>query len=307
KLHTPTFLTVSGTYHGLPVASVMRLQMLAGRLQKYVTRTLRGQRPVWKYSFKAHLDRERQVTLTADEIAAPSMSIGRILTCAWHLDARQVFHVPYPYVPSSELLQIPIDTRTNVVTFMGRLEVRKGVLDLAMAIPLVLREHPDAVFRFIGSTEHSHLRNIDMRSHLQTSLAGLGSSVEFIDHVDQTLLAEKLSETDICVFPSIWENFANVCLESMSAGRGVVASESGGMAEMLNGGEFGLTVPPRNHRRLAQAICQLLSHPEQRMALGRASRERILTEYSVDRIGLLQEESYRRAIAARKSRGARAV
>ncbi|MEN8131396.1 MAG: glycosyltransferase family 4 protein, partial [Pseudomonadota bacterium] len=161
--------------------------------------------------------------------------------------------------------------------------------------------------RFGGSTEHSHKRNIDMRDHLQDALSSHKRSVEFIGQVPPERVPTILAETDICVFPSVWENFANVCLESMAAGRGVVASEAGGMAEMLDFGKFGRTIPPRSYRKIAQAIIELLDNPQLRMKLGKAARDRLLREYNVDRIGELQEASYCRAMERRREQGSRAI
>jgi len=307
KLHTPTFLTVEGTYRGLPYVNSLRLKILAGKVKKYVNESIKGNRPLWRHTYKYQLEKERLVTLQADEIVAPSRSIRDIVTQAWKLDPVKLAHVPYPFVPSQELLEIPIETESNVVTFLGRLEVRKGVLDLARAIPLVLHKHPQAVFRFVGSTEHSHRRNIDMRDYLQNALLKYKRSVEFIDQVPPQRVPRILAETDICVFPSIWENFANVCLESMAAGRGVIASEAGGMAEMLDFGRFGQIIPPRSYRKIAQAIIQLLDNTKLRMRLGRAARDRLLIEYSIERVSRLHEASYRRAIARRREQGSRAV
>ena len=65
---------------------------------------------------------------------------------------------------------------------------------------------------------------------------------------------KEYAKVAVCVFPSIWENFPNVCLEAMSAGRGIAASWNGGMAEMLDAGHCGLPFPPNSPQRLAQAV-----------------------------------------------------
>jgi glycosyltransferase involved in cell wall biosynthesis len=252
-------------------------------------------------------DVERDHCRRADEVAAPSRAIGSKLTRDWKLDPAKVSLVPLPYTPSEEMLRIPVETRTGVVTFLGRLEMRKGVLDLARAIPLILRRQPDARFRFVGQPVESPVPGMDMREYLEPMLERHSRSVEFTGPVPPDRIPSILAETDLCVFPSIWESFGLVCAEAMAAGRGVIASSAGGMAEILNHGEVGRTVPPHEPQRLATAVIELLADPEERMRLGQAARARVLAEYNADRIATLQEASYVRAIERRRDLGPRAI
>jgi glycosyltransferase involved in cell wall biosynthesis len=247
-----------------------------------------------------HHGPERAGALAADEIVAPCRSIAQEVTRAWGLDPQRVAHVPCPYIPSAALLDIEPATQTNVVTFIGRLETRKGVLDLARAIPKVLSSFPNARFRFIGRSVEL-APGLEMIDHLRSMLSSHADSVEFPGPVPLERIPSVLSTTDICVFPSIWENFPNVCLEAMSAARGIVGSSAGGMSEMLDLGRAGLLVEPRRPELLADAIIDLLAHPRRRIELGRAARARVLSEYSSSAIAPQQEASYARAIAHRRA------
>ena len=51
-----------------------------------------------------------------------------------------MMEVPYPFVPSPKLLEIPVETETGTVGFIGRVEKRKGVVDLASAIPAIIQK-----------------------------------------------------------------------------------------------------------------------------------------------------------------------
>lgn len=146
-----------------------------------------------------------------------------------------------------------------------------------------------------------------MREYLRRQLKSCGSSVEFLNAVPNQELPAIFATSDIIVIPSVWENFANVCLESMSAARAVVASEAGGLAEMMVSGETGRTVPPRDPHTLAQTIAELLGAPATRRDMGLNARHRVLEAYAVDRICPLQERSYARAIERRRAEGARAI
>ncbi|MGB3652986.1 MAG: glycosyltransferase family 4 protein [Rivularia sp. (in: cyanobacteria)] len=298
KLHTPTFLVRKINFVELSLNGKIRWVTGALRRGKIPTHF-----PQWKYDPSS--DIERIHALEADEIASPSKSIGNELITTWSLPRERVFHIPYPYVPSQDLLDIPIETHTNVVTFIGRLEIRKGILDLAQAIPTILKQCPTTKFRFVGSALPSPQRNLNMREYLEKKLKSYHKSLEFTGGVSPDRIPSLLAKTDVCVFPSRWESVGFVCLEAMAAARGVVGSSAGGMAELLDGGRVGRLIPPNNSKKIAQAVIELLKNPQLRMQLGQAARDRVLSEYNLDRIGELQEASYQRAIDRRKSLGAR--
>ena len=305
KLHTPTLFLLRLNYHEKAILK---------NIQHFAKALCRRMRPSWGYNplyehIRLHALKanriERLHALEADVIASPSRALGRLLAKEWGLDQEVIDHVPYPYIPLEKLLKIPTDTNTGIVTFLGRLEKRKGVLDLARAIPHVLKQHPGVRFSFVGAAEPSPDPGKDMRRYLEHRLRRYGNSISFTGSVPSKSIPDVLSDTDICVFPSIWENFPCVCLEAMSAGRGIVASNRGGMTDMLDSGRVGRLVPPGNPKEIAAAVIELLGNPGLRSSLGQAARNRLLSEYNADTISTLQIESYQRAIARRRAKGAR--
>lgn len=241
--------------------------------------------------------------LAADEISAPCREIADITARMWSIDRSQIVEVPYPFVPSAHLLEIPAETATSTVGFVGRLEQRKGVLDLAKAIPGILQRHPKTKFVFSGATEKSPVSGVMMQDYLAERLAPFGNQISFLGRVPHAKMGEVFRGMDICVLPSLWENFPNACLEAMAAGRGVVGSSAGGMAQQLDDGKAGLLIRPEHPEEIVECVCRLLENPAQRIDFGRKARARVLSEYNSDRIGRMTEESYLRAIARRKSGG----
>jgi len=298
KLHTPTFICSQLGYVKLPLELKSRIILGAVR---------RGRKPELpdKPQYNAENDIERLHTLEADEITTPSIAMGEKLVDIWQLPKDKLVHIPNPYIPSEDLLKIPIDTKTNVISFIGRLEMRKGITELTEAIPLIIKKYPEAKFRFIGeSCRPSPNFRLDMQEYIKKRLKRYIKSLEFTGYIPLNRIPEMLLNTDICVFPSRWENFPNVCLEAMAAGRGVVGSNAGGMADMLSA-SAGLLVPPYNSPQIAEAMLKLLKEPNLRMSLGAAARDRVLSEYNLEKIGSLQEASYIRAIKRRKILGKR--
>ncbi|MEY3869712.1 MAG: hypothetical protein RLZZ338_3603 [Cyanobacteriota bacterium] len=305
KLHTPAIL-------------LLKLNYSEPDLQKKIIFFLKSLRhlqiPAWGYNpeFNRHRQHalrlnkiERLHALDADEIVSPSQDLGQKMMAEWGLNPELVTCVPYPYTPLEKLLEIPVNTQTQVVTFIGRLEVRKGVIDFVNAIPLILRHHPQVKFKLVGSVEPSPIPHINMQEYLEQILQSAINSVEFVGGVSPEKIPNILAQTDICVFPSLWENFPCVCLEAMAAGRGIVGSNAGGMLDMLDGGRVGKLVSPRQPQQIADAVCDLLTNPQLRITLGQAAREHLLRTYNAHRISELQEASYQRAIAHRKKMGKR--
>ena len=138
------------------------------RLAKDYAREVRS--ALYPARYAPPVDKERVHIADADEVAAPCRSIGKLVTEAWNLDPARVAWFPCPYVAKPEMLAIPAETETNMVTFLGRLERRKGVLNLAAAIPMVLKKHPAARFQFVGKPQDSPNPSLDMRQYLQNVL-----------------------------------------------------------------------------------------------------------------------------------------
>lgn len=291
KLHTCTELISRLNMEPIP---------LRYQLRRYLGAWRRGRLFPAAYNYKS--DPEYLQTQSCDEIVAPSLSI-RDETCKlWHFDCDSVAHVPYPFSPPKSLLELSLSETSNRILFLGRLEPRKGVWELADAIPLVLKKFPNAKFKFVGSSPPTSGHALGMRALLRRKLLPFEFAVDFQDAVPNAGIASVFSEADICVFPSRWENFPLVCLEAMAAGRAIIGSSCGGMKEQLAEGNVGVLVTPRRPKQLAKAILALLGNPARCKSLGYKAREKVLRDYCQKTIGPLQEASYRRAIARHSTR-----
>jgi len=90
-----------------------------------------------------------------------------------------------------------------------------------------------------------------------------------------------MSACDLFVLSSAWEGFGLVVAEAMACGRMVVATDCGGVREVV--GEAGFLVPPRDAQALTEAMGRALRLPdEQRQRLGTAARERVVARYSLE-------------------------
>ena len=228
-------------------------------------------------------------------MTAPSRAIRDVICRDWGLAPDQIVVYPNVYQPAPALLALPLESSSRQVTYLGRLEHRKGVITLAHAVPMILAHAPDVRFRFIGRALVSPDPLLDMREYLRRLLAPYAQAVTLEMPVPLEEIPAVLSEAEVCVFPSLWENFPGVCLEAMAAGRGIVGSWAGGMAEMLQD-DTGILIAPNNPHQIADAVLHLLEQPEERRQRGERARARLQSLYGEAQVGAQQEASYLRAI-----------
>jgi glycosyltransferase involved in cell wall biosynthesis len=100
---------------------------------------------------------------------------------------------------------------------------------------------------------------------------------------------------DMMVFPSISDSCPNKVLEAMLAGRAIIASDVGGIPELIRDGIDGILVPPRDGKQLRSAIEMLLNDPQRASALGESARHRVLAEFTAARERAAWMQCYREA------------
>lgn len=294
KLATPAFLVAEINHAYLPVSA--KLRFLLGGMRK-----CRVSRPYWWYKDNP-FDRERIMSENADELTSPSKALLDAVARRWRLDKAKCHVVPYAFPLPDILEKLPVENTSRTVLFLGKLEARKGVIEIADAIPKVASALPDVRFRFVGRSLHVPGSDLDMKSFLMRRLGPHADLVDFSGDMRYEDALKSFEHAAICVFPSYWEAFGFVALEAMSAGRSVIGSASGGMAEIIENGRTGELVQPGDPNEIASRIIHLMKHPARRFAMGHAARRSVKERYSTHAIGPMQEASYLRAMARAQHR-----
>jgi glycosyltransferase involved in cell wall biosynthesis/GT2 family glycosyltransferase len=188
---------------------------------------------------------EKFCTLAADGIVAPTQYIAdqAIAALGSNLDIQII---PLPAAPS--LLspkQLPqTQPAPGDIVYFGRLEVRKGILPLIDACSRLWDSGADFRLTAIGSDTWYHLQGCYMKDYLQRKYRSYIKSKQLIlcSPLQQPQIYERIAKAWCVVFPSIWENFPNTCLEAMLLSKMVLASADVGHREMLcnNHGQAGI-------------------------------------------------------------------
>jgi glycosyltransferase involved in cell wall biosynthesis len=227
---------------------------------------------------------------SADLVTAPSRAVVD-LTRTWvRLGRRKVRVVPNP-VDTAAFRPGP-EGRAEEVLVVGRLEVNKGVLVMAEALPAILRRCPDVAVRFVGSD------GVDAagRSWRERLVERLGPGERERVHFERTTreeLAARYRAAAVCVLPSLWENFPYALLEALSSGVPVVGTRTGGVPELIEDGVTGRVVPPGDAPALARAVGDLLDSLALRARMGAAARRRAEQRFSLEHVVPEMLELYR--------------
>jgi starch synthase len=143
----------------------------------------------------------------------------------------------------------------------------------------------------------------EIADETERAVAGLAQARPGVVWVRRMLTTDEvrqvLSAATVFVCPSVYEPLGIVNLEAMACGTAVVASDVGGIPEVVDDGTTGLLVPFDEHgidlyrTGLADAVNALLADPARAAAMGSAGRERAVREFSWERAAARTVEIYR--------------
>ncbi len=194
----------------------------------------------------------------------------------------RVIHNGVPDVPIKPL-ERPVSGL--IVGSVGRLSREKGYDLLLRALPAL----PDATAILVSDgPEREHLAGL-------ADELGVASRVIMPGWVEDP--RSWLSTYDVFVQPSRMESFPLSILEAMLASRPVVATDVGGVSELVVEGETGLLVPPEDPEALAGALGSLLGDPARRQRMGEAGRTRATRDFSLDQMVRSYESLYDELLA----------
>ncbi|MDK2781480.1 MAG: hypothetical protein PWR13_508 [Archaeoglobi archaeon] len=183
-----------------------------------------------------------------------------------------------------EELKEKFGIKGDVVLYVGRMSYRKGAHVLLNAFSSI----QDATLVMVGTGEMLPF----LRA--QAKMLGIEKRVIFTGYVDEERLSEIYRMADIFVLPSITsEAFGVVLLEAMASGVPVIASDTGGIREILAESGAGLLVTPENELELRKAIKKLLKSPNLRERYAERGRELAERKYSWEVIVPRIEELYK--------------
>ncbi len=160
--------------------------------------------------------------------------------------------------------------------YLGWLESYKGIFNLLEAVASQRAALVGARFVVCGQGRD------EAGARARAKDLGMDDLVEFRGWVSGPNKIRALEEADALVLPSHREGMPNVLLEAMAAGLPVVATDVGGIPDVIGSdGRFGLLVAPRAPDELAEALIQMSRDPKARHRMGRAGREHVIQNHDI--------------------------
>ncbi|MFH1372622.1 MAG: glycosyltransferase family 4 protein [bacterium] len=161
-----------------------------------------------------------------------------------------------------------------VAVTVGRFVRQKGHIHLVYAASALNSRHDNLFFLLLGDGP--------MREDLQLRIRQLNLEERFVFAGMVDNVASLLSGADLMIHPSIEEPFGIALLEGMRAGLPVVATEVGGIPEVVTADRTALLVPPADAVSLSTAIDMMLTSKTRMKAFGQAGQQRWRTEFPAD-------------------------
>lgn len=143
-------------------------------------------------------------------------------------------------------------SKKNNVLFFGRISPYKGIEYLCAAMEIVRKKIPDATLTIAGSGK----LYFDITPYISKGYIDLQNRFMGINEI-----ATMLRQCSVCVCPYTDATQSGVIMTSFALSKPVIASNVGGLDEMIEDGKSGLLVEPKNPKALAEAIIKVLNNP----------------------------------------------
>ncbi len=245
---------------------------------------------------------ERTAVLGADAVVAVSRGMARDVLASYpELDPAKV-HVVYngidaeayaPVAATDVLERHGVDPGEPYAVFVGRITRQKGLAHLLRAA----KDVPGQLVLCAGAPDTPEIaaETASLVAELQAARPGVVLISEMLPKAD---VVQLLSHATAFVCPSVYEPLGIVNLEAMACGTAVVASDVGGIPEVVVDGETGVLVhydeaDPRGFEAgLAAALTDVMADPARAAVMGRAGRQRAVADFGWDAIAAQTLELY---------------
>jgi glycosyltransferase involved in cell wall biosynthesis len=169
------------------------------------------------------------------------------------------------------------EKRLQKMLYVGQYAFFKAPMVLARAVERILTTLPRATMTWICDNRHHG----EARELFENP--SIAERVSFAEWRDQSDLLRVYDEHGVFLFPSFFEGFGKAFLEAMSRGLVVVASNNGGMRDVINDGQSGFLVDTGDWQRMADLAIQAVGNPEASIRISTEGRKASLN-YSWKRV-----------------------
>jgi glycosyltransferase involved in cell wall biosynthesis len=246
---------------------------------------------------------EKTTVKRASKVISCSKAMVKYLDEGRYLKVNDVKIVPNPIDEiffSPRLSSCPAKN-IKILLYVGRIEQRKGVDTLFEAFLKVCTIRKDVRLQIAGADGRIFIneRLVAYSDFLKRKInnAEVLEYINFLGKINRNNLVACYQKADICIIPSaVFENFPYTCLEAMACGAAIIASNCGGIPEMIENNISGILVEPSHSDELARAILYLLGNPHVALRMGSEARKSVEKRFTQKHIVLKNLTLYKDAI-----------
>ena len=180
----------------------------------------------------------------------------------------------------------------RIILTIGRLTEQKGVQYLISALPSIIQQHPDARLVIVGDGSYKKELESMIKKHK------VKDYVTFVGPVAHENIADYLSVADVFVFPSLsdsrlgTEGFGLAAVEALAVGTPTVATNIGGIVDIIKDKETGLLVSQKNSKAIAEKVNLILSDDALRQKLSIQGKRHVKKNFTWESIARRLERVY---------------
>jgi L-malate glycosyltransferase len=233
----------------------------------------------------------------ADSLAAAGVDRERVTVVHSGVDCDH-FRPPTPDERAEASRALGISDDDIVISAIGALEQRKGHRHLIEAIGALIAANKSLKLRCFIAGQGS----INRLLQNEVAIVRCGDRIKLPGRIDDA--REILWASDMFAMPSLKEGLGVAALEAMASGLPVIASDVGGLREVVEDGVTGIIVPPANASAIATAVERLAESQELRTEMGALARARVVENYSMKNMAARTLALYRECVRkTREERG----
>lgn len=178
--------------------------------------------------------------------------------------------------------------------YAGRFEETKGLFTLLEAFQNLVKEGQKGELILAGGDEDDidATTGVPITADLCEAINGIEDRVTFLGPKSQEELAALFSKATAVIVPSYYESFGMVAAEAQGCGTPVIASETGGLKDVVKDGQTGILVPPEDSEALARAMHKMAEEPDYAETLGRGAMKRARLLFTWSSIANLTQDLY---------------
>lgn len=175
-----------------------------------------------------------------------------------------------------DIIKRQLNIKGPSIAYVGTLEERKGVKYLIQAFPKIKTSFPQLKLLIVGSTLPGQKSYVNKLKSIikDPNLMFLGARNDVYDI---------MAACELLIVPSLSEAFGRVIIEAMACSKPVIATNVGGIPEIIEDGKTGIIIKPRSLAEIAKEATLLLKNRQKMDSMGLAARKRVEQYFTIER------------------------